>query len=527
MNDFDWQFPYPSRRMPVMARNVVATSQPLAAQAGLGMLARGGNAIDAALATAIALTVVEPNMNGIGSDAFALIYYRGRLYGLNASGRSPMEWTRERFDKYQEMPDTGWDTITVPGCVSAWAELSRRYGKIPFAELFHPAIEYAERGYHVSPITARAWERGTERLGDFTEFRRVFMPEDRAPRAGELFKSPDHARTLEEIATSGGESFYSGELAARIATAAARDGGALVKEDLARHEADWVQPIRLDYRGYTLNEIPPNGQGLASLIALGILRNFDVAKIERDSADSYHLQIEAMKLALADAHRYISDPGTMDLKVSELLDEGYLEQRAKLIDMKQAAEPTFGLPRGGTVLLCAADALGNMVSFIQSNFWGFGSGIVVPGTGIALQNRGNGFSLENGHPNEVGPGKRPFHTIIPGFVTRNSQPVMAFGMMGGPIQAQGHTQLMVRMADYRQNPQAAVDAPRWRVLGGRQVALEETLDSAVVEELKRRGHDVEVREYQDFGGAQLIYRLEDGGYCAASDPRKDGQAVGF
>lgn len=524
----NFEFPYASQRMPVLAGNVVATSQPLAAQAGLQAFTRGGNAVDAALAAAITLTVVEPTSNGIGSDAFAILWDGRQLHGLNSSGRSPAGWTRERFAQYTQMPQLGWDSATVPGCVAAWSELSRRFGKLPFAELFERAIVYARDGYPVSPITARAWSGATERFRNFSEFNRVFLPGGGAPAPGEIWRSEDHARTLEEIAESHGESFYRGSIAQRIDASARTEGGAMTADDLAAHQADWVEPISIDYRGYTLHEIPPNGQGLAALIALGILRHFDVTAMPVDSADSLHIQVEAMKLALADAHRYIADPSDMVEQAHELLADDYLARRAQLVDRRRAGDPTFGNPRGGTVYLCAADASGMMVSYIQSNYWGFGSGVVVPGTGIALQNRGWGFSLQEGHPNCVAPRKRPFHTIIPGFVTRDGRPVMAFGVMGGPIQAQGHVQMMVRLADYGQNPQAASDAPRWRADGGRQLALERGHSPAVIDELRRRGHDIDILDYTSFGGAQLIHRLEGGrGYLAASDHRKDGQAVGF
>ncbi len=526
MNGLDWTFPYPSRRAPVFARHVVATSNPLAAQAGLQAMAEGGNAADAAIATAITLTIVEPAMNGIGGDAFALIWDKERLHGLNASGRSPAGWALERFAGLDQMPSRGWDSVTVPGCVSAWRAVSEQFGRLPFDRLFEAGVHYARDGFAVPPVTAKAWLNAEDTLGGYEEFRRVFLPGGRAPRPGDLWSSRDHAATLEEIAATGGESFYTGKLADRIAAAAEKDGAALSSNDLAQHRCGWVEPVSLDYRGYTLHEIPPNGQGLAALIALGILGQFDFSGIERDSADFLHVQIEAMKLALADAGRYISDPETMDRNVDDLLDPDYLASRALLIDMHQAGEPEFGVPRGGTVLLTAADAEGRMVSFIQSNFGGFGSGIVVPGTGIALQNRGCGFTLESGHPNCVGPRKRPFHTIIPGFVTRDGRPVMAFGVMGGPMQAQGHVQMMVRLADYGQNPQAASDAPRWRVLHGRTVALEQGHPPGILDTLHERGHQIEVCDGTAFGGAQLIMKMESG-YCGASDHRKDGQAAGY
>jgi gamma-glutamyltranspeptidase/glutathione hydrolase len=526
---YNWDFPYPSQRMPMLAKNVVATSQPLAAQAGLQMLARGGSAVDAALAAAITLTVVEPTSNGIGSDAFAIIWDGTSLVGFNASGRSPAGWTPERYRGQNAMPVLGWDSVTVPGCVSAWVALSERYGKLPFETLFEAAIRYAREGFMVSPITSASWARQAANFKGFSEFAWTFLPKDRAPFPGERFYCPQQAETLEEIAATRGESFYHGELAERIALASHADDGAMTAEDLAQHVSDWVEPISIDYRGFRLHEIPPNGQGIAALMALGILRNFDVGSHRVDGADSLHLQIEAMKLAFADTWAYVSDPQTMQLTTAELLDDAYLAKRAKMIDMKHAQSFKPGDPTdGGTVYLTAADESGMMVSFIQSNYMGFGSGVVVPGTGISMQNRGAGFSLKPGHPNLVAPRKRPFQTIIPGFLTQDGKPLMSFGVMGGNMQPQGHVQMVVRLVDYRQNPQACSDAPRWIVNADFSVCFEERVPASVKEELTKRGHRIVNPELPmfGFGGAQLIHRLDDG-YCAASDHRKDGCAIGY
>ncbi|CAN5903534.1 gamma-glutamyltranspeptidase GgtA [soil metagenome] len=523
-------FPYPSQRMPVMAKNVVATSQPLAAQAGLRMLLNGGNAIDAALAAAIALTVVEPPSNGIGSDAFCILWDGNELHGLNASGRSPAALTKERFKGQDQMPLRGWDAVTVPGAVSAWVELSDKFGKLPFEDLFEPAVTYARDGFLVSPITARAWSYAPKTFGDFEAFSKGFLPGGRAPQAGEVFKYPEQAKTLEAIASTKGKVFYKGELAEKMVADARKHGALLSEEDLAAHRADWVGTISQRYGDVELHEIPPNGQGLAALTMLGILKHHDVSRYEVDSADSLHLQIEAMKLAFADAYRYVADADAMDVSTKDLLDDAYLAERAKLIDMKRALTPRYGVPKpGGTVYLTAADAGGMMVSFIQSNYYGFGSGVVVPGTGISLQNRGAGFVLDKGHPNEVGPSKRPFHTIIPAFLTRGGQPLMSFGVMGGPMQPQGHAQMVLRICDYGQNPQTASDAPRWRVMDGGEVAVESGFSDAVLNDLVSRGHTLHKADLGtdfSFGGAQLIYKTE-GGYIAGSDSRKDGQAVGF
>ncbi len=529
MDMFDWQFPYPSQRMPILARNCVATSQPLAAQAGLRMMLKGGNAVDAILATAISLTVLEPTSNGIGSDAFCILWDGKQLKGLNASGRSPATWTPERFKGRTEMARRGWDSVTVPGTISAWVELSEKYGKLPFADLFEPAIKYATDGFMVTPTISRLWANQAPDLQHEPGYAQTFMPRGRALAAGELFSFPDQAKTLTRIAETKGAAFYTGDLAEKIAAWAKQTGGDITMADLAAHSCDWVEPIGIDYRGYSLHEIPPNGQGIAALMALGILENFDVASLPIDSPDSMHLKIEAMKLAFADINEYVADISSMRITPAQMLDKSYLKERAKSIDMKKAANPAHGHPAtGGTVYLTAADEAGMMVSYIQSNYSGFGSGVVVPGTGIAMQNRGTGFSLKPGHANIVAPHKRPFHTIIPGFMTKGGQPLMSFGVMGGSMQAQGHMQVMSRMVDYGQNPQAASDAPRWRIDSGVRVGIEYGVPADTIAALKARGHDMPQadRWSTDFGRAQLIYKMEHG-YFAASERRTDGQAVGF
>jgi gamma-glutamyltranspeptidase/glutathione hydrolase len=529
MKVFDWQFPYASQRMPVLARNVVATSQPLAAQAGLRMLLKGGNAVDAALASAIALTVVEPTSNGIGSDAFCILWDGKKLHGLNASGRSPAGWSFERFKGMPAMPQRGWESVTVPGAVRAWVDLSEKFGKLPFGDLFEPAIKYAAEGFMVSPTITRLWANAVPELHAQPGFSDAFMPRGRAPEPGEKFSFPAQAKTLQRIAETKGDAFYKGDLAEKTAAFAKQHGAALTLEDLTAHVNEWVEPIGIDYRGFTLHEIPPNGQGIAALVALGILENFDMSSHPVDSVESLHVQIEAMKLAFADVYEFVSDPATMRVKPSQMLDKSYLAQRAKSIDPKAARSPSFGQPpKGGTVYLTTADESGMMVSYIQSNFSGFGSGVVVPGTGISLQNRGSGFSVRADHPNVVAPRKRPFHTIIPAFVTRNAHPLMSFGVMGGSMQAQGHTQVMLRMVDYHQNPQAAADAPRWRIDAGGRGAVEHGVSREVLDALNARGHALTLadRWSTDFGRAQLIYKMEDG-YLGASERRTDGQAVGY
>lgn len=520
---------YPARRSPVLARNVVAASQPLAAQAGLSMLARGGNALDAALATAIALVVVEPTGNGLGSDAFCILWDGKELHGLNASGRSPAGWTPERFAGLGAMPQRGWESVTVPGAVSAWVDLSARFGRLPFADLFEPAIGYASRGFPVSPVIAEVWRRGALELGHQPGFAEMFMPGGRAPAAGEIFRSDALANSLKLIAATKGEALYRGELAERIAAFAKQHGAALTMDDLAAHENDWCGTISESIGSSALHEIPPNGQGIAALMTIGMLSSLGVDSMPPDAAETLHLQIEAMKLAFADVHAYAADPRFMtDITVLHLLDKGYLARRAKLIDPNRAQDFGAGAPKtGGTVCLATGDADGMMVSYIQSNYSGFGSGVVVPGTGISLQNRGHGFVTAPGHPNEVGPSKRPFHTIIPGFVMSGGEPAMAFGLMGGPMQAQGHVQMMLRTQVWQQDPQTAADAPRWRFVAGRSVAVEAGVGEAAIGHLRGLGHDVQVeREFFGFGGAQLVQRIP-GGYAGGSDPRKDGQAVGF
>lgn len=527
----NWSLPYASSRQPVLAHNVVATSHPLATQAGVAMLLRGGNAVDAALATAIALTITEPCSNGLGSDLFAIVATADGLAGLNASGRSPAAARPDRYAGQPAMPRRGWESVTVPGAVSGWAALSQRFGALPFADLFEPAIRYARDGFLVSPVVAAKWALAADVLPHDLGFAEHFLPRGRAPRAGELFRCPPMAASMEQIAATHGNAFYRGELAATMVRDAQAHGAAHTLADFAAHTVDWVTPLALDYGGATVHEIPPNGQGIAAQMALGILGHFDLATLAPDSVASQHLQIEAMKLAYADVYRYVGDPATMDVGAAALLDPAYVAARAALIDSARAQDFGAGSPpRGGTVYLCAADARGMMVSLIQSNYMGFGSGVVVPGTGISLQNRGAGFSLLPSHPNAFGGGKRPFHTIIPGFLTQSGAPLAAFGVMGGPIQPPGHVQTLVRLLTYGMNPQAALDAPRWKLEGGLAVDLESTAGEPLRTGLIALGHQIGPvpDPYMDFGAGQFIVRnVGEGGYIAASDPRRDGQAAGF
>ncbi len=522
--------PYASRRSAVMAENMVATSHPLATQAGLTMLARGGNAVDAALATAIALTMLEPTGNGIGSDGFAILWDGSALHGLNASGRAPAAWTPERFAG--GMPERGWDTVTVPGAVGGWVALSDRFGRLPFDDLFEPAIRYAEHGFAVSPIIGKLWGIGAADLAGQPGFRDHFMPGGRAPVAGERFVNPDAAATLRLIAQTKGEAFYRGALAERIAADCAAHGGVLTADDMAANAPEWCGTIQKAFDGMELHEIPPNGQGIAACMALGMLSHTPIRDLTPEDPRALHLMWEAMKLALRDAEAFVAEPAAMtDVQAADLLDDGYLKGRATLIDPQRAQDFGAGAPkRGGTVYLAAADSNGMMVSYIQSNYAGFGSGVVVPGTGIHLQNRGLGFTLEPGHPNLVGGGKRPFHTIIPGFLTENGAPRMAFGVMGGPMQAQGHLQMILRTQVWGQDVQTAADAPRWRVTEGLGVACETSMPQDALDTLATMGHAITLETPDSafgFGGAQLIHRLDSGVYAGGSDPRKDGCAAGF
>lgn len=527
MVQLNWETPYPSNRSPVFARNIVASSQPLAVDAGINAMRKGGNAVDAALATAIALTVVEPNNNGIGSDAFALIHDGENLHGLNASGRSPAGLTAEKLKHHAEMPKWGWDAVTVPGAVSAWVAMSERFGRLEFTELFVDAIRHAERGYQVGPKTGSFWPYAIKHFADYEAFQATFGIDGRAPAIGEVMRLPDHAKSLARIAETKGQAFYGGELAEAMVQDSDRHGGYLSMEDLSSHSADWVEPLSMNAFGAELHEIPPNGQGLMALISLGILKHRFTDQ-GADSVEGIHLQIEAQRIAYAEAERHLADPDAMTVPVDALLDPAYLEKRAAEIDPAKANPNPVTLGSSeDTVYLTAADENGMMVSMIQSNYRGFGSGIVIPGTGISMQNRGSGFTLEKGHPNQAGPSKRPYHTIIPGFVTAGGLPVMSFGVMGGHMQAQGHLQMMIRVMHHGQNPQAALDAPRWHVFEDGRVALEYGFDSDIIEGLLSRGHDIVQGSAEHlFGGGQLIVRMKEG-YCAGSDHRKEGLAAGF
>ena len=526
--------PYPSRRSVVYAKNgMVATSQALAAQAGLAILRKGGNAIDAAVATAACLTVVEPTSNGIGGDAFALIWFKNKLYGLNASGPAAAAVSLAAVVRqgYKDIPNNGWLPVTVPGVPSAWGALVERFGKLTLPEILAPAIEYAETGFPVSPINSLQWDDGFKRFNNATgdEFKYwfdTFAPQGRAPKAGEIWKSNHHARTLQLIAESKTKAFYEGELADKIVAFSQRHGGFIREGDLAGYRPEWVEPIHINYRGYDVWEIPPNGHGLVTLMALNILKGFGFDN--KESVDTYHKQFEAMKLAFADGLAYIADPRKMRVAVEELLSDDFAAERRNLIS-SQALQPTPGIPpKGGTVYLATADAEGNMVSYIQSNYMGFGSGLVVPNTGIALHNRACNFSLDPSHPNCLEPGKKPYHTIIPGFLTQNGRAVGPFGVMGAFVQPQGHLQMVMNTIDFNLNPQASLDAPRWQWTSGKTILVESQFPEAIAEALVRRGHDIQRTVGNiSMGRGQIIWRDEQGVLAGGTEPRTDGAVAAW
>lgn len=526
---FNYEFQkYRADRNLVYGRGMVATSQPLAAQAGRDMLRMGGNAIDAAIAAAAMLTVTEPTSNGFGSDAFALVWAKGKLHGLNASGPAPAGISAEalRAQGHSAMPVHGLTPVTVPGAPAAWAALWRRFGRLPFAQLLRPAAEAIRGGFPVQPTTARYWAEAlekyrTELVGEeFAPWFDLFAPGGRTPAAGELHRSAEQADTLELLGRTECEAFYRGELAEKIDAFSRRHGGYLRKEDLAAFQPQWVEPIRVDYKGYEVCEIPPNGHGITALMALNIYRQLPAGPLE--DAATWHRMIESMKLAFVDAKTYVAEPSAMEYTPRQLLSEEYAARRAALIG-DTALEPTPGTPpKGGTVYLCTADDEGNMVSYIQSNYQGFGSGIVIPGTGISLHNRGVNFNLTAGHPNCLAGGKRPYHTIIPGFLMKDGEPVGPFGVMGAFMQPQGHFQVITSTVDQGLNPQDALDAPRWQWLGGKRITVEPEVPTHIVRELIARGHQVEVcTDHKIFGRGQIIWRTDSGTLVGGTDSRCD------
>ncbi len=525
---------YPSQRFPIYARGgMVNCSSPLASAAGLAVLRAGGNAIDAAVAAAAALTVVEPTANGLGSDAFAIVWseQEQRLFGLNSSGPAPLLASAERIradgrDENGRMPRHGWTPVTVPGAVKAWAELAKRFGRLPLREDLAPAESYAREGYPCAPNLARVWRQAAEQYrrrltgAEFEAWFRTFLFDGRAPEAGDLIRLPDHAATLRAIGESGGESFYRGEIARKIDAESRRYGGYLRYEDLAAYEARWVEPLRLNYRGYEVCEIPPNGQGIVALMALNILKEFEFS--EKDTVETCHRQLEAIKLAFADALHCVTDPADMSIDWQRLLDPAYGALRAREIGERAEVRSHAVPPKSGTVYLCCADGEGNMVSYIQSNYMGFGSGVVVDGTGIALQNRGADFSLDPADANFIRPGKRSYHTIIPGFLMKDGRPLGPFGVMGGYMQPQGHVQLLMNFIDFHMDPQQALDAPRWQWLRDGRVTVESRFDPRLAEGLRQRGHEIAFDpDTPSFGRGQMIVRLPNGVLVGGTESRTD------
>ncbi|NGP53285.1 gamma-glutamyltransferase [Thioalkalivibrio sp. XN8] len=525
---------------------MAATSHPLATQIALEIMRQGGSAVDAAIAANAALGLMEPTGCGIGGDLFAIVWdaESGRLHGLNASGRSPRALSLEWFQDngFERIPRYGPLPVSVPGAVDGWFELHGRFGRLPMKEVLAPAIRYAREGFPVTEVIAHYWAINAERLGEYPGFAEVFMPGGRAPAKGEIFRNPALADTYEKIAAGGRDAFYRGEIARTIAAYMQANGGFLSYEDLATHSSDWVEPVSASYRGYDIWQLPPNTQGIAGLQILQVLEGYDIAGMGFGSADYMHLFIEAKKLAFEDRARFYADPDFMDVSVAKLISDEYAATRRSLIDLgKAAASYPHGDPAvlrdGDTIYLTVADAEGNMVSLIQSNYRGMGSGMTPPGLGFVLQDRGEMFSLQPGHPNAFAPGKRPFTTIIPGFVTKDGKPWLSFGVMGGGMQPQGHAQVLVNMIDFGMEPQAAGDAPRMRHDGSSEPTDERMTDGGVVRleqgfapeaiaELERRGHRVEVRNDGGYGGYQAI-RRDDGAWVGASESRKDGHAAGY
>ncbi len=528
-----YRYSYPSRRNVVFAsRGMACSSSPVASNVGIEIMKRGGNAIDAAIAMAGVYPLVEPTSNGLGSDCFVLVWTNGKLYGLDGSGYSPKAMNADVIHSrgYQSVPFDGWLPVMVPGAVASWAELRRRFGTLPLEELLSPAIKYAEDGYPVPVTASQLWQKDVERFRKafekepevFRPFFDYFTKNGRAYSAGELFRIPDMARTLEELAATDCESFYRGEIARRIVEFSERTGGYLTFEDLSQYHPKWVEPITINYRGYDVYEMPPNGHGITALMALKILSGMDIGR-NRECADVYHRTIEALKLAFVDAKKFVADPRFMKTKVEDMLSERYAATRRALITdtalMPEAGDPSCG----GTVYFCTADNRGNMVSFIQSNYRGFGSGVVVPGTGISLQDRGANFSMDPGSDNYISGAKKSYHTIIPGFICKDGKPIGPFGVMGGFMQPQGHVQVVTNIVDFGMNPQEALDAPRWQWTGEKKIQLEREVPEHIAKELQLRGHQIEITNTNiGMGRGEIIFRMDNGVLAGGTEPRTDG-----
>lgn len=532
--NFDPTFqPYPSTRYPLYARKgMVAASSPQASAAGLDALRGGGNAVDAAVATAAALTVVEPTANGIGSDAFALVWMEKdkKLYGINGSGWAPRDISIEKIlsgsNSGGKVPVYGWAPVMVPGAPKTWAALSGRFGRLPLPRTLEAAVDYAENGYPVSPNLARMWKRAYEkysRIGGspvFAEWFRTFAQEGRAPTAGEIVRLPDHVRTLKAIGDSDARDFYEGELARRIVADSKEFGGYFCPEDFSEYDVSWVEPISVRYRDYDVCEIPPNSQGIVALMALNILKEFDFS--ERESDLSFHRQWEAMKIAFADGLAHVTDPGNMRIDYQDLIQPSYGRLRAGEIGEGAKIYEASVPPKSGTVYLCTADSEGNMVSYIQSNYMGFGSGVVVRETGISLQNRGHDFSLNPSDANVLKPRKKSYHTIIPGFLLKDGAAVGPFGVMGGYMQPQGHLQVVTNLVDFGLNPQQALDAPRWQWMREGRFLVEDRFPMEIVRRLAARGHEIDVAwENVQFGRGQIILRMKNGTLVGGTEGRTD------
>lgn len=532
-------------RSEVIARNgMAATSQPLATQAALDILKKGGNAIDAAIAANAVLGVVEPTGSGIGGDLFAIIWSaeKNKLYGLNASGKSPRSLRLEYFQDngYDFIPSYGPLPVSVPGCVDGWYEMHDMFGRLPMKDLLQPAITYAREGFPVTEVIAYYLDKGTSTLQDFPNIKEVYMPKGKAPAKGEVFKNPLLANTLEKISKGGRNEFYRGSIARDIDAFMKKQGGFLTYDDLSRHHSEWVEPVNTTYRGYEVWELPPNGQGIAALQILNILEGFDIAAMGFGSADYVHVFTEAKKLAFEDRAKYYADPVFALTPVSQLISKKYANERRKLIDPEKAAKvyESGKIEAGNTIYLTVADKFGNMVSLIQSNYRGMGSGMCPTGLGFVLQDRGEMFSLEEGHNNMYAPGKRPFHTIIPAFITRNGKPLISFGVMGGDMQPQGHAQIVVNLIDFKMNLQEAGDAPRIHHIGSSEptgqrmtdggiLLLESGFRTEVIQNLMSKGHTIQW-DLGGYGGYQAImWDDKNKVWFGASESRKDGMAAGY
>lgn len=542
MPEFDPRsYAYPSRRNVVYARKAMAcTSIPQGAQIGLDVMKAGGNAVDAAVAMAAAMPLLEPTSNGLGSDCFALVWVEAekKLYGLNASGVAPAALSAALVRElgHQTMPQAGWIPTMVPGAPAGWAELNRRFGTKPLPQLFAPAISAAREGVPVQVNLEPMWEEDARRIAAAMErdpfphaywWERFMKPDGTPYRAGDVFRWEEYAQTLEELAATGCESYYRGPLMEQIVAFSRATGGYFCEDDFRNYKPEWVEPISTDYKGYTVCEIPPNGHGITVLMALNLLKGLKLSD-QKDCADTYHKILESIKLAFADTRTYVADPRYMRTRVEDLLSEEYAARRRALIS-EQALTPEAGDPScGGTIYLCTADPQGNMVSFIQSNYTTFGAGVAIPGTGISLQNRGANFSLDEGSDNCLAGGKRSYHTIIPGFLMRDGEAVGPFGVMGAFMQPQGHVLVVVNTVDYHMNPQEALDAPRIQWTGGKHIQLEREVPAHIVQDLARRGHEVEiVNSNLHMGRGQIIWKTENGLYIGGTEPRCDGTVAAW